>query len=456
MINFDYPSRRKRLAEKVGTGKILLIGNTHSSVNYKDNWYPFRQDSTLLYYTGIDIPDVHFLMDLDEGKEILFGNELTVEDIIWTGSLPTLQELADQAGIQSVLPLNQLKSIAASSILFLPPYRPEHTIMLSDMLQVPIDEVASGSSPELTMAVIEQRNFKEAAEIDEMDEAVKYSYEMHKAVMEACKAGLTEHELVGVASEICYKFNVHFSYLPILTKYGEVLHNHNYAHLLENEDMVLFDGGCESPGHYAGDITRTFPVSGNWTKLQRDIYDIVFAAYKQSADLLRPGIRFLDIHLNAGKILFEGMKSLGFAKGNSDDAVREGAHTMFMQCGLGHMIGLDVHDMENLGEELVGYTNDLKKSKEFGLKSLRLARTLQEGFALTVEPGIYIIPTLIDLRKSQGMFSEFINYEKLEGIKDFGGIRIEDNFYITKEGSRMIGGDIEIPRTSEEVEDFML
>ncbi len=452
---FNYKERRRKLVEQVGSGKILLIGNGHSAMNYKDNWYPFRQDSSMLYYTGIDSPDIHLLMDIDAGTETLFGDELSIDDIIWTGNMPSIRKQADESGIDRVLPLQELWKNGNGSLHYLPPYRERHTIILSELLGKDFHQIADGASKELILAIINQRNYKDDHELKEMAHAVDITYVMHQAVMRACRPGITEHELVGAASEVCFRHNSQFSYPPILTVHGEVLHNHNYAYTLNPGDLVLFDGGCASLGHYAADITRTFPVSGKWTSMQKDVYDIVHAAYTESVQALKPGTYFRDIHLGAGSIIFEGLKELGFTKGNTEDAVEAGAHTLFFQCGLGHMIGLDVHDMENLGEEYVGYGKGMSKSTEFGLKSLRLGRALEERFAITVEPGVYIIPQLIKLRKEEGLYREFIDYDVLEQNKDFGGIRIEDNFVITPKGCEIIGDPSAMPISSEEIEEFM-
>ena len=450
-----YTARRKVLKERIGSGQVLLVGNQESGINFKDNWYPFRQDSTLLYYTGIDVPDVHVLLDIDADQEILFGNELTIDDIVWTGPMPSLQDMARSAGINQVLPLDQLDRYVHSETMYLPPYRAEHSILLSDLTGISIDQIEKKSSMILIHAVINQRNYKDDGEVAEMEQAVKYSYDMHKAVMRACRVGLTESDLVGVAAEVANQHQVAFAYPAILTKRGEVLHNHDHSGQLQSGDIVLYDGGCESQKYYAGDITRTFPVDGKWTSLQREMYEVVYKAYAKSTAALQPGVTFKSVHLLACRTLASGLKDLGFMKGDADEAVAQGAHTMFFQCGLGHMIGLDVHDMENLGETHVGYGNGMHKSTEFGLKSLRLGRTLEEGFALTVEPGIYIIPTLIELRKSEGKFLDFINYDLLEKHKDFGGIRLEDNFLITDSGAKLLAEESIAPRTAIEIEAFM-
>ncbi len=450
-----YIQRRNKLKSSIGSGQLLLMGNQESSINFKDNWYHFRQDSTFLYYAGINKPNVHVIIDIDNDTTVLYGDELTIDDIVWTGPLPSNQDLADQVGITHCKPLSDLTKDIRTEVLYLPPYRPEHHILLSGLIGIDTTKAGQSYSLRFVHAVINQRNIKEEREIIEMGRAVNHSYDMHNAVMKAARSGMYESDLVGIASAVAHHHQVPFSYPAILTKRGEVLHNHDHSGFLSDGDMVLYDGGCESRSGYAGDITRTFPIGGKWQPLQKDLYDVVHQAYHKSVKAMRPDAFFKDIHLLACKTLAEGLKEVGFMKGDPDDAVANGAHTMFFQCGLGHMIGLDVHDMENLGEQNVGYSQEIEKSNEFGLKSLRLGRRLQSGYTVTVEPGIYIIPALIELRKSQGMYKDFINYDFLEQHASFGGIRIEDNFLITDTGSSLLGEENIAPRTSKEVEDFM-
>lgn len=450
-----YVQRRNKLKSTIGSGQLLLIGNQESSINFKDNWYHFRQDSTFLYYAGINKPNIHLLIDIDNNKEVLYADELTIDDIVWTGPLPTNQELASQVGITKIKPAADLAKDIRAQALYLPPYRPEHSILISDLLGIDIQQAAQSFSLSFVQAVINQRNIKEEREIKEMSLAVNHSYDMHNAVMKAARSGMYESDLVGIASAVAHHHQVPFSYPAIMTKRGEVLHNHDHSGFLSDGDIVLYDGGCESRSGYAGDITRTFPIGGKWQPLQRDLYDIVHKSYADSVSALQPDTFFKDIHMLACKTLVEGLIDIGFMKGDPDDAVANGAHTMFFQCGLGHMIGLDVHDMENLGEHLVGYSEEIEKSKEFGLKSLRLGRRLKSGYTVTVEPGIYIIPALIELRKSEGLYKDFINYDFLEKHASFGGIRLEDNFLITDNGSTLLGAENIAPRTSQEVEDYM-
>lgn len=445
-----YIARRRQLKRAIGQGRILLLGNNNSSINFKDNWYPFRQDSTFLYYFGLSIPGVHGLIDVDEDREIIFGNELSMDDIIWTGKVPKLVDLADEVGVTEVLPTIDLIRYMNESVQFLPPYRSEHAVFLSRLFNRKTWKVQKRFSKILIKAIAKQRLYKSDSEIAELDLAVKISNEMHREVMHKTRPGMKEHELVGIAASVLHRHNVSFAYSPILTRDGQILHNHHYGNTLAAGDMVLFDGGCESPAGYAGDITRTFPVSSEFTSLQRDLYTVVLHSFNRAVEALAPGVLFKEVHRLASVALVEGLIGLNIMKGDPDEAVANGAHTLFFQCGLGHLLGLDVHDMENLGEEKVGYTEKIKKEKEFGWKSLRLGRSLKPRFTITIEPGIYIIPELIDLRRSQGSYVDFVNYEKLNSMRDFGGIRIEDNFVVTKEGSRLLGDGLAITLTEVE------
>lgn len=451
-----YAARRKKLVSTVGSGLILFLGNKEASINFKDNWYPFRQDSSFLYYFGISQPDLAGIIDIDNGAEYLFGDELTIDQIVWTGNLPSLTELAEKIGVSNVLAMSKLESmLSGKAVHYLPPYRSDHSITLSQLLSKSIDKVNSGYSAALINAIAPQRAIKSKEEIVELDKAVSITSAMHLAVMKAARPGMKEHELVGVAKKVASDHNVSLSFPPILTKDGQILHSHYHGNTLKDGDMLLFDGGTESESFYAGDMTRTFPVGKTFTAQQKEMYQVMHDAHVAAIAMLAPGQRFLDIHLHACQKLVEGLKNVGLMKGDPEEAVAAGAHTMFFQCGLGHFMGLDVHDMENLGEQCVGYTDTLIKSTEFGLKSLRLGRTLEEGHVVTVEPGLYLIPELIDLNKAAGKYLDFINYDKLEAFRDFGGMRVEDDFVITKTGADLLGTplassieDIEAIRTA--------
>jgi Xaa-Pro aminopeptidase len=443
-----YKERRSRLKEKMPSGILIFMGNEESSSNFRDNWYPFRQDSTFLYFFGLDIPGLTAVIDVDQDLEILFGNNLTTEELIWHGSHPLLSELAEAVGINITRPKNELTQFFAKAvgrqIHFLPTYRPENSQKLSEWLSASISEIHSGASPEFIKAVVALRSIKTEEEIEEINRAVNISVGMHKKVMQEAKPGMKEYQLLGLVTGEALASGGHLSFTPIITIDGQTLHNHNYSNTLTRGKMLLGDFGAESAMHYAGDITRTFPVGIEFSITQKEIYQIVFNAYQAAVAALKPGIRFMDIHFLACKKLAEGLKDIGLMKGNLDDAVNQGAHALFFQCGLGHMIGLDVHDMEDLGEEYVGYTETLKKSKQFGLRSLRLGKELESGFVVTIEPGIYFIPQLIDQWRAEKLYSEFINYEKLEEYRDFGGIRVEDAYLITNAGSRLLGDPLEI------------
>lgn len=440
-----YISRRKRLAENTGSGLILLLGNEDSPMNYADNCYSFRQDSTFLYYFGLDIPLLAAIIDIDNGNEIIFGNDVSIDDIIWTGPVPSVAELAATVGVSKTQSYNSVETILQSAkakhqpIHILPPYRAENKIKLTQWLQVGLNELSQTVSLVLIKNVIAQRECKEACEAEQLDEAVSISADMHLAAMQFARPGMMEYEVAAKVEEIALAGNGRLSYPIILTVKGQTLHNHYHGNKLNDGDMVLVDAGAENVMHYAGDLTRTFPAGKTFSSRQKDMYNIVLASLNHATALLKPGIQFKEIHRQASIKLLEGLKELNLVKGNAEDAVNEGVHTLFFQCGVGHMMGLDVHDMEDLGEQYVGYGDTLKKSTAFGWKSLRLAKELKPGFVLTVEPGLYLIPELIDRWKAENKLSDFINYNVVEQYKDFTGIRIEDNYIITDEGSRKLG-----------------
>lgn len=434
-----YKNRRAVLADSVGSGLILLFGNGESSINFKDNWYPFRQDSSFLYYIGLNIPDLNALIDAGTGKTILFANDLSIEDIIWTGPLPTMKELATDVGIEEVKPADAIKSYLVKDVHYLPPYRAEHILKLTSLLNKNIEEIEEGASITLIESVINQRNTKSPEEISSLHEACTLTSRMHLEVITKTKEGMYEYELVGMANAFGAKSNSAFSFQPICTINGHILHNHSYDNKLSSGKMVLFDGGLYSKMNYAGDMTRTFPVDRKFSALQADLYNIVLSGQKAAVRAIRPGITFLEIHLKSAKAMVDGLIDFGIMKGNAEEAVNAGAHTLFFQHGLGHMLGLDVHDMESLGEQYVGYSKGMVKSKEFGLKSLRLGRELEEGFVLTIEPGLYLIPQLIDKFEAENKFSAFIDYKEVRKIQDQGGIRIEDDYLVTSDGIELLG-----------------
>jgi len=448
-----YKSRREQLRSVLGSGQVFLQGNGESPMNYHDNCYPFRQDSTFLYYTGIDLPGLHLLIDADSGVDILFGDEASIHDIIWTGPVSSMKELAQAAGIDKTAALKEILNLDAN-IMYLPPYRGAHTILLAEITGYSNQKIRETEHEQLISAVIDQRNIKSAPELNEMDQAVDFSYAMHRAAMKATQSGVTESFILGAASEQAYQHGVGLAYPAILTVRGEVLHNHGHHRTVNDGDIVLCDMGCESHMRYAGDITRSWPASGKWNTLQQEIYDVVNQAYTSAVSLLAPGQTFTEVHLAACHSIAKGLTEIGIMKGDPDEAVAAGAHTVFFPHGLGHMIGLDVHDMENLGEDRVGYSAEIKRNTNFGFRSLRLGRKLEVGHALTIEPGIYIIPDLLRLRRSEGLYEAYINYDKLERYGSFGGIRLEDNYVITDQGSRILG-TTELPKDAKGIEALM-
>lgn len=450
-----YVTRRAALQSHLQTGIVLLLGNDESPMNYADNTFHFRQDSTFLYFIGVDQPGWAAVMDLDAGTTTAYANDLTLDDIVWTGVLPTVAEQAARGGISRTAPAAALADVlsraqaSGRAIRFLPPYRPENVLKLFRLLGVHPDEAKARADVPLIRAVVEMRAVKSDEEIREIETAVNTTVDMHLAGLAMARPGIKEADIAARVTEIALAAGGQLSFPVIATIHGETLHNHDHGHTLEAGQVFLLDAGAESPGRYAGDLTSTFPVSQTFTARQKEIYDVVLAAHLAAVDALRPGVPFRHIHLLACRTLAEGLKGLGLMKGDLDAAVEQGAHAMFFQCGLGHMMGLDVHDMEDLGEVWVGYEGQ-PKSTMFGIKSLRLARPLLPGFVFTVEPGIYFIPELIDRWRAEGRFTDFINYDVLETYRTFGGMRVEEDFVVRDDSCRRLGKAR--PLTTAEVE----
>lgn len=444
-----YQERRKVLTEKLSKGIAFFPGNEESPMNYRANTYPFRQDSNFLYYFGIDRPGLHAAIDLETGESYLFGEDLTLDDIVWMGLHPTLQEFADHSGISHIKnPADLDKAWQGRDIHILPYYRPEHRNPIKRI--DPEVKRITEPSEEFIRAVISQRSYKDPAEIAEMERALEVTTVMHIEAMKASQKGKKEAHLAGIAGGIAKAAGCLTAYPIILTVDGHILHNHYYGNSLKEGQMVLADMGAESRMHYASDITRTFPVGLKFDDRQRAIYDIVLKTQETACDMVKPGVKFKDIHLEAARIITEGLKDLGLMQGDAKEAVEAGAHALFFPHGLGHMIGLDVHDMEGLGEDYVGYNEDVKRSDQFGLAYLRMARALEPGMVVTVEPGVYFIPALIDQWRAEKKFDNFISYEKLKDYLDFGGVRIEDNVLVTEKGNRVLGPAI--PKKVKEIE----
>ena len=451
-----YTDRRNKLAELVGSGLILLLGNEESPMNYFDNAYHYRQDSTFLYYFGIDQPGLAGTIDVDTKEVTVFGNELTVEEIVWMGIQKTIAEKAVLAGVETTKPMNKLQEVVNTAIAkgrqihIIPQYRAENMMKLEELLGINSSRINSYSSPALTKAVIAQRSIKSEEEVTEIEDAIAISYEMYYAAMKGTRPGIYEREISGMMEGIASAIGNGISFPIILSIYGEILHNHKHDNLMESGKLVVCDSGAESLLHYASDITRTFPVDGKFTDKQKEIYQIVLDANTTAINALKPWIKFKEIHVMAAKLIASRLKELGFLKGDVDEIVNAGAHALFFPHGLGHMLGLDVHDLENFGEKNTGYDETLERSSQFGMKSLRFGRELKTGMVMTIEPGIYFIPELINQWETEGKFTEFINYEKAKSYIGFGGIRIEDNVLITENGARVLGRPI--PKTIEEVE----
>ncbi|MBK8565956.1 MAG: aminopeptidase P family protein [Saprospiraceae bacterium] len=451
-----YTARRERLRKDLGSGLVLILGNNEAPMNYRANTYHFRQDSNFLYFFGLDQPSLAAVLDVDAGEDIIFGDELTMEDVVWTGPMPTIAEQAHRVGVHKTLPFNDLAAFVKKAleqgrtVHFTPPYRHDNMIALSEMLGQPVAKLKEMASVPLIKAIVAQRAHKTPEELAEMERAVDISGAMHVAVMKAAAAGKKEAELAGIAAGIATGMGGALAYGIIMSINGQVLHNHHHYNTLQSGQLLLGDHGAETAMHYAGDLTRTCPVDKRFNQRQKDVYNIVLDAEVSAIASLRPGLTYKEVHLAAARCMAEGLKSLGLMKGDLDEAVAQGAHALFFPHGLGHMIGLDVHDMEDLGEQYVGYSDDVQRSTQFGTAYLRLGRALEPGFVLTVEPGLYFIPELMDQWEAEGKFTDFINYGALKDWRTFGGIRIEDNVLITKDGHKVLGRPV--PKTVEEVE----
>lgn len=451
-----YIQRRAQLKKAVGSGLLIFLGNGESPMNYTDNIYRFRQDSSFLYYFGLDCAGLAAIIDIDNDSEAVFGNELTIDDIVWTGTMPTLSEMAAGYGIYNTLPLSQLGACIHSAkskgqeIHFLPPYRGEHKVWLQELLGISPSEQSSKASVPFIKAIVNQRNHKTAEEIEEIEKALDISTNMHLTAYRMARPGVHEAEIAAAVEYEACRGGKTLSFPTIATVKGQVLHNHGFIHTLKEGDIFLLDAGAESKLHYSGDLSSSMPVGEKFSERQEAIYNIHLASFRAAVDTLAPGVPFKKAHLAAAAKICEGMKELGLMKGDPVEAANIGAYALFFPCGIGHMMGLDVHDMENLGEQYVGYSDGEQKSKQFGFKSLRLARPLEEGFVFTVEPGIYLVPELIDKWQAEKQFTDFINYDKLGPWRDFTGLRNELNYVITKDGARLLG-NIKKPMTIEEV-----
>ena len=456
-----YISRRERLMQKMDNGIILLLGNSEASTNYPSNTYKFRQDSSFLYFFGLNEPDLAAIMDPQSGDQILFGNNVDMDDIIWMGPQPTIAENGEKVGVAHTEPFGKLGEYLQKAqkegrkIHFLPPYRNYNKILLHTLLGLPVASLKEAASLELIKAVVDLRIIKEQCELEEIHKACDIGYAMHFTAMKLAKLGMVEQELAGVMEGIAHSQGAMTSFPTILSQNGETLHNHSHHQILTEGRLIVIDAGAENNMNYCSDFTRTIPSSGKFTQQQKEIYNIVAAANNKAQSIARPDITYKEVHLEACKVLAAGLTELGLMKGNVEEAVAAGAHALFMPHGLGHNMGLDVHDMEDLGQIYVGYDDETRPSTQFGLASLRMGRRLHPGHVLTVEPGCYFIPALIDQWEAEGTCKEFINFDALKAYRTFGGIRLEDDIVITDNGCRMLGSK-RLPITPEDVEKEML
>ena len=454
-----YINRREKLKEKVGNGIALFLGNVESPMNYFSNTYRFRQDSSFLYFFGLDFPGLAGVIDFESGEDRIFGNDVDMDDIIWMGPQVSVQENAAKAGVNKTAPLSKLNDYISDKlklgikIHILPPYRAENKYWLEDLLEIPAPRVNEYVSLELIRAVVALRSVKEAAEIEEIKNACATGYDMHVTAMKMARPGVWEQKIAGTIEGIAAAGGGMVSFPVILSQNGETLHNHDHSQILEKGRLMLVDAGAESLRHYASDFTRTIPVGGKFTQKQREIYEIVLAANNKATELIRPGVTYLSVHLAASEIIAAGLKELGLMKGDVKEAVSNGAHALFFPHGLGHMMGLDVHDMEDLGQIYVGFDEETRPSEQFGTAALRMGRRLEKGFVVTNEPGIYFIPALIEQWQKEKINAGFINFDAVNKYLDFGGIRLEDDILVTDSGSELLGK--RVPVDPDEVEEIV-
>ena len=452
-----YRARRQRLAADVGGGIILFLGNSQSPMNYPDNLYPFRQDSSFLYFWGQDIPDLNAVIDIDASREIIFGEDISLEESVWIGAAPSLKSLCEKAGIAELASESRLFEFVREAVKLkrpvhiLPQYRAYNTLKMAHLLDMAPESVGTAASPELIRAVVAQRSVKSDAEVEQIETALDITCAMHKMAMQMTSPGRYELDVVSAMESLAYsRGGSRMAYPTIFSIKGDILHNQFHGNIMQKGDLVINDSGAESPMHYASDITRTIPVGGKFSPRQKDIYGIALAAQEKAIRAMRPGIEFREVHTLSCRIITEGLQQMGLMQGDVDESVAQGAHALFQPAGLGHMIGLDVHDMEGLGEDFVGYTDTIQRSPQFGTRNLRMARALEAGFVMTVEPGIYFIAQLIDRWKAEKKFDRFIDYDKVEAFKGFGGVRVEDNVLVSQDGARVLGTPI--PKSIEDVE----
>lgn len=455
-----YVERRNELKKLVGSGLIVLFGNNDSPANYPSNTYKFRQDSSFLYYFGLHRNGLVGVIDVDNDREYLVGDEIDIEDIVWYGSVTSVAEMAEMTDVARTAAMRELPAIVESAkaqgeeVHFLPPYRFDNQIQIMDLLGIHPSQQKAAASLKLIAAVVKMRTTKTEEEIAELERAAEIGYEMHTTAMRLCRPGITEQYIGGMVDGIANAYGCMVSFQTIATQHGEVMHGNPSPAKLEAGRLMLVDAGAETNENYCSDNTRTTPVSGVFTQKQKDIYNIVVECHDHVLEVAKPGVKWWDVHFAVCRIITERLQQLGLMKGDVEESLKAGAHAMFLPHGLGHSMGMDVHDMEGLGQVYVGFDNEVRPSTQFGTNALRFGRRLQKGFVVTDEPGIYFIPALIDDWKKNGTNAQFLNFDKIDEYRDFGGIRIEDDVLITDEGCRFIGSK-RIPYHVEDVEEFM-
>lgn len=455
-----YIKRRNELKKLVHDGVIILFGNNEAPANYPANAYsPMRQDSSFLYYFGQHRDGLAGVIDIDNDCETLVGDDIDIEDIVWYGSVDSVSLLAAEAGVAHSAPMKELAAICHRALKehrkvhFLPPYRHDTKIQIMDLLGIHPNQQREEASLTLIKAVVKMRSVKEPQEIEAIERACDIGYEMHTTAMRLAQPGVTERYIGGQVDGIARSLAQQVSFATILSQHGEIMHGCPSAAALEAGRLVLCDAGCELDD-YCSDHTRTYPVSGKFTQRQLEIYSIVEACHDYTLQVAKPGVRWYDVHMNVCRMMTERLKELGLMKGDTEEAVKAGAHAMFLPHGLGHMMGMDVHDMEGLGQQYVGFDDETQPSAQFGTNCLRMGRRLEENYVMTDEPGIYFIPALIDDWRASGHCKDFLNFDMLETYKDFGGIRLEDDILITADGCRFLGSK-RIPYHPSDVEEFM-
>ena len=457
-----YIQRREELKKLVGKGLIVLFGNNESPNNCPDNaYYPFRQDASFAYYFGVQRDGLVGIIDIDNNREMLIGDDIDIEDIVWYGSVDSVSDMAAQSGVALSAPMKELQPMVdrakgqGQEIHFLPPYRHDTMIQIMDLLGIHPSQQKAAASVTLIKAIVKMRSTKTAEEIEELEKAASIGYKMHTAAMRTTRPGLTEKYVGGIVDGISHSYGLQVSFPTIFTQHGEIMHGAPSMEVMESGRLVLCDAGAESIEGYCSDNTRTYPVNGHFTQRQLEIYSIVEECHDLALSIAKPSVKYFDVHMAVCRLMTERLKELGLMRGDTDEAVKAGAHAMFLPHGLGHMMGMDVHDMEALGQIYVGFDEETQpRLDQFGTNALRMGRRLEEGFVVTDEPGIYFIPDLIDDWRRSGHCAEYLNFDLLDSYKDFGGIRIEDDLLITADGCRFIGKD-RIPYHPKDVEAFM-